>query len=360
MFTRLRNGRFAAKAGWCGALIAGVFLMGGCAGDSMMSGAAPISRTELDALHSASSGAQKPSFERQGDVLAFKIAWEAPDVVRAPLKFWDGLPHLQAKINGHDVWLVPDTGSQISVLEAETALRCGVRTIPEESAHIRLLGTSGVESALAGIPDRTSIGNWSWSNLPCVVRTHRSPGVPKSFFSRGEPFNILGMAAMHTMCSYVTFDYRRSEIVFGFRQLFLATGGSSSGPMTLDGGLPIVQAACQGRRWPLLLDTGSAAPVELNRALGERLHLHGTALPYRAMQVGLGGEYARPAELSVAGFSDFVFAGRVFPRTIVMIVPDQSKIGDGLLTNFRFTLDFQRKVIWLDPADARTRPVTSL
>ena len=146
------------------------------------------------------------------------MSYHAPDEVRVPMKLENGVPKIPCRVNGQEVWMMLDTGSQACILEAATAQQCGVRTVAPSVAAAAVRGIAGTEAALVGVPDSMSIGNWQWNHLPCLIRTQRStiPG-PWIFSRQPVSFNLLGMDAIKSMCSYVCLDYRRGEAVFGFK-----------------------------------------------------------------------------------------------------------------------------------------------
>lgn len=246
--------------------------------------------------------------------------------------------------------MVPDTGSQRCVLEAATALRCGVRTFAGSALRIQIGGASGAESALVGIPDAFSLGQWRWRGMPCLVRTSQSEmGGPWILSRRFASFNLLGMDALRGMCSYVTFDFPRGEVSFGFKQGFQprSPGRSQSEPLVLRDGLPFVQVRCHDHGWWALLDTGSSTLVELNRHTARELGLDRYASAANATQIGLGQSDSASRNRLARATLPVTCLGQVDLNARVLIGNGASKIG-GAWSTGRFTLDFLHSKLWVE------------
>ena len=289
------------------------------------------------------------SFPRTADGknIAFPGGWTAPDDVRVPMRFERGLPLVACRVNGREVWMFLDTGSQRTVFEANTALRCGLRVVDPSVIRPKIEGSSGTESALAALPETMEIGGWRWKGLPCLVRTRENRADSNGRWT----FDILGMDALHGMCSYVTLDYPQREAVFGFHKPFVAppSGLSSFGTLEVQKNAPTVLVESGEKSWRAVLDTGASMPVVVDLLT--------------AMELGWAGRFAA-SNRTIAGLGDPGPAGQTrlvhvtdttlrclgsqFKAADVLIVPDSSKIGSGLLQYFKTTLDFTRNRVWLE------------
>lgn len=192
----------------------------------------------------------------------FSVEWTVPDEVRVPLRLHRGVPQAACRINGRAVWMIVDTGSQATVLEADTAARCGVLLLERAGGKITLAGLGGTEPARAGLPAEMSLGGWRWRRLPCLVRTRqtRAPGLV--LFPARLRFDLLGMDALRAMCSSLTLDFPRRELILRFRQK--SSADPTGEPLEFGDGLPYVRirgAAC-------LVDTGSAGGPEIGLGTG--------------------------------------------------------------------------------------------
>lgn len=333
------------------ALLATAALVAACALSDSQRGSQPIPERTLRALESHALTGESLSYSRNRNSLAFSVSWAAPEEVRVPMKVKNGLPQIPCHVNGHEVWMVLDTGSQTCVLEAETALQCAVPTIARALAETAVRGTHGQEPALAGVPDTIAIGDWQWHRLPCLVRTHRNslPG-PWIFSQQPVPFNLLGMDVMKSMCSYITLDYQRSEVVFGFRKTFQPEPVTNASYQSLDfrGGLPFIKVSAGGNEWWSLLDTGSAAQLEIDPAIARLPGFSQKPAWSRAVRSGMGRSDQPPGrQIEQFVLPRLSLLGLELRNVDVLIVGDQAKLGSGLLKGLRLTLDLQRSRLWL-------------
>jgi hypothetical protein len=168
-------------------------------------------------------------------------------------------------------------------------------------------------------------------------------------------FNILGMSALKAMCSYVTIDYRRSEIVFGFRRRYqpAAPAGVSHQAFEIQEGVPFVSVMHDGQGWPAVVDTGATSKLEIRRSSLDRVALARPPRWIRADQLGLGLETgSAPRRFECLALKSVDCLGRGWQNVDAIIVENESKIGNGLFRDFRFTMDFAGSQIWLEPPGA--------
>src|SRR3954467_14423084 len=100
-------------------------------------------------------------------LLLFASALWAGEARRVPLKIISGRPCVRATVNGHALWLVIDTGSAISVLEASAARECGLELVPGSAQATGMLGTETLLRTGAGA---VQIGGLSFPPRPWLVR----------------------------------------------------------------------------------------------------------------------------------------------------------------------------------------------
>lgn len=283
--------------------------------------------------------------------LVCRANWSATGPESVPLIWQQNLPHVTALVNGHPVRLIVDTGSQGSVLEAETALRCGVITVRASEHKFTLSGISGAESALMGVPDKVEIGGWKWSHLPCLVRTGKSEIVgPWPLDRRSFSINILGMDVMRQMCSYLTLDYPHSRVEFGLKQELTPPTGSLvwSIPLKFSDGLPYVKLSDGKAEWWALVDTGASTKAEINAEMADQFGFRKNASRSNMARIGVGapGKDANQT-LHQVRVPELMQLGPRLLNVDMLIVPDRSKIG-AILRPFRVTFDFKRSLLWLE------------
>src|SRR3954467_10352520 len=100
-------------------------------------------------------------------LLLFASALWAGEARRVPLKIISGRPCVRASVNGHPLWLVIDTGSAISVLEASAAKACGLEG---QSGGVKAAGMLGTESLVRTAPYGTQISAFTFPAQPWFVR----------------------------------------------------------------------------------------------------------------------------------------------------------------------------------------------
>lgn len=275
--------------------------------------------------------------------------------VTVPMRFLYGLPVVEVKINqGEPVPLLVDTGSEVNVLEARVALSRQVRVLPVSQLSTTIVGTQGSERALVGVPSSMEIGPWHLRNIPCVVRTYENHLVVSPFEHHNIGFNVLGMDLVTHTCRYLTLDYAAQQVTFGIGQTFPRPAGRRvwSAPLSFREGIPYVTLHSDHQKWSTMVDTGYNGLVEIDKGTATRLDLLGQSVASRVTRVGVGSPSAgEKTELRVVMLPGFESLGPQMINIPASIVPDRSKIGTGLLRPFRVTLDFKRRLLWLeDPA----------
>ena len=316
-----------------------------------------VAGSVLNQLRQQTSEMSALGMTRRGDMASFSASWDAPEVVRVPMLRVHDLPAVACYINGRDaVPVIVDSGSQGCVLEASTAVAKHVRIVNPSEARFTLSGIAGTEFALMGLPDLVTIGEWKLSRFPVLVRTHQShvsTGIP--FFQRRFHFNVWGMDPIHRLCSYLTLDYPKSEVSFGFGKTYHPEHKLSwRSPLKFKMGLPVVRLRSGGHSWDAIVDTGASSLLEIDDATATRLHLHQKAQPAEATRVGVGGGggEGKVVMTEMAQLPKLEGLGPEMENIDALLVSDYSKVGTGLLSAFRITLDFSRGEIWLE--DVRT------
>jgi len=286
------------------------------------------------------------------EIPGFPVSWSAPKRVVAPMKIRNGLPTFSCSMNGHVVWLILDTGSQVCLLEAETARAAEVRLVAAALARVDIAGVRGNETARVGVPESISIGAWRLQGQPFVVRTAPSRTPAGWFSGRPVTFNILGMSALRAMCSYVTLDYARHEIIFGFGPAFhpVAPAVAAHQAFELRNGLPFVNVACGGHQWAALVDTGASAKLEILPVTAKQVRSSEKSRWIKGAQMGLGQSSVSNTqrfECFTLGSVDCL--GRRWRNVDAMLVENEAKIGSGMYQASRLTFDFSSSQIWLEP-----------
>ena len=280
--------------------------------------------------------------------IAVPLRWDAPDVVTTKLLIKDGLPHVKMSVNGHEKFFILDTGSEHCVFEADLAHACGIRIFDLSHHPVKVRGVAGSESALVGLPDRMEIGSWRWHGSPCLVRTVRNEVEGGGTRRHRVALNILGLDVIRMMCSWVTIDYPRGVVQFGFRSSFKPSASLNwSTPITWNGRLPYLRPGNGENRWSAMLDTGASTMLEFSEADARRLGLDRQVSKVTVARVGIGDSGFAP-EFQRLILPRLTGLGPEIRRPDALIVEDRSKIGTGLLQRFRTTIDFRRNLLWLE------------
>jgi predicted aspartyl protease len=286
------------------------------------------------------------------NLLEHRYTSNVPDVVTLPMTARDGLPVIPCLLDGgFSVNMILDTGSQGCVLEAKTAVAAHIQVLNPRQTNFKLMGIAGIESALLGLPESVSLGNWQIHHQPCLIRTHENEvrsGWP-FVKSRAFDFNVWGMTPTRQACSWLTIDYPTKKAVFSFKGDFHPTqkGKVWSAPLLIRQGLPYVLVKSRGVTWTALVDTGSSSQAEVSETTVNKMGLCSTARIIKSTRIGVGTS-SQSATNRYVWLPKIEKLGAPIINVNALVVNDQSKIGSGLLSAFRVTLDFKHGKLWLE------------
>ena len=123
-----------------------------------------------------------------------------PDPARVPATFKPGVILVPASVNGHDVTLLFDTGSQVCLLSPEVARRLGI-VIPADAPSLALIGVGSAGGALVQLPP-VRVGDYIVEHLTGAVTS-----------LAGFPFAIDGVLGTNFIEAFrVTIDHRAKEL----------------------------------------------------------------------------------------------------------------------------------------------------
>ena len=122
------------------------------------------------------------------------------DPARLPATFKPGVILVPASVNGHDVTLLFDTGSQVCLLSPEVARRLGI-VIPADAPSLALIGVGSAGGALVQLPP-VRVGDYIVEHLTGAVTS-----------LAGFPFAIDGVLGTNFIEAFrVTIDHRAKEL----------------------------------------------------------------------------------------------------------------------------------------------------
>ena len=258
-----------------------------------------------------------------------------------------GLPTIRMSLNhGKPVRFIADTGAQLSVVEAETALAVKADVYAPSDGTLRVQGIGGEERVWLARFASVRLGAMEFSDLVTILRRESSALHFGGVRVGGFEVNLLGAPVLSAF-SFVSFDYRAKRMMFSGAAPFVPSRGAVRVPMEMRESLPYVPVQINGRTYSALVDTGARDQLFLNEQVVRELHLESAARSGGTFKAaGLGG----------------MIRGRTFRLPVVylggMPVPDvlvdssggpwQVRIGSELLERWRTTLDFRNRALWLE------------
>lgn len=268
-----------------------------------------------------------------------------PAAIRVPLKKISGRPCVRATVNGRPLWLTIDTGSAVSVLEANTAKECGLEILP---GGIPATGMLGAESLLRTAPSAVQIGPLSLPARAWFVRQ----GAPKRPSDRpllqpAVQFNLLGMDRLAGTCRYLTLDSIKGEVVFGAQHFRPDPGiAYTTAPLEVRRGLPYVELRAGAARFSCLVDSGSSVALLLDPATAS-----GLAGPtFRAAggrPFGLGDQASARTKAWSTTLPEITLGTGVLSKIDTLILPRSPALGYGAFDRCAVTFDFEGCRLWI-------------
>ena len=288
-----------------------------------------------------------------GGRMFFRSDLKAPDEMRVKFETDSGIPRIGCRLNGGGpVKMMLDTGSQRTVLDGAVAAANGVDVIKVTEADFTLAGIAGNEKAMVGMLSPLSFANATVDHYPCLIRTHHNQVHHGPFWTRSIELNLLGFDLPLRLCRYLTVDYAREELVFGFRSDYAPAGKVvRSAPLVIRAGLPWVKLKAGAVEWNAVVDTGSSFGVEVHEELAKKLRILEGARAIRSglINAAIGGTVeARDAGVRIARLEALEGLGPVHRDAEVAISPGIPRVGSHFLRDYRVTFDLKRKRLWLE------------
>lgn len=271
-------------------------------------------------------------------------------ITSVPMELRNGVPLIPCRINDDaTLWMILDTGSQISIIESDTAKRCGVASNFQGHAVLSINGVAGTEPAALASLESFRLAGRTWPHLPCLVRSgHTRLSGGALMGSRRVSLNIASVSSLRAACSWIAFDYPRRRVEFGFQKPFRPpTNGTAGIPLRFRDGLPYVRLSASGVSWDALLDTGCTTELEVSATEAEHLSMKELQDYSEVIRAGIG---IRPADsrFKVKQLAEINGLGSEIGMAHAVVVNDVPKIGSGLLRRFRVTVDFESSTLWLE------------
>jgi len=318
--------RAGVWAGWAAMLLA-ILLAGGVRAQVLEQARPPASAT----FHGADSSSGWIAFDLYGGRLIL----------------------FPAKVNGHAVTAVLDSGATISVLDGGFAasiglVGAGARSIAGLHGNVQAGLIPGV-SVDAGALTLKNLTIASVDMAPMSKVAER----PLLFFLGDDAFNQL----------VVDIDFAARRLEFVDPQSFQAPQNATQVPLLRTRSAMATVVRVEGGPWvPVIFDLGDVTALDVYAAYSGPARLLQGRRASAALSSAIGGERSD----IVASLSEVIFGGVRFAN-VPATFPDRGdavqpaaiagRIGIGLLSRFRLMVDFPQNRLYVIPnADATTRP----
>lgn len=272
-------------------------------------------------------------------------------VLKVPMYYENGIPHIKVSLNGHKPKkFMLDTGATYSVFDAEQAVEYGMKTIPQ--VRPQMSGVLGREPGMAALISTVQIGTWRLEKLPCIIRMQRTTagsGILKEKFG----VSVLGVHLAAGHCKYLTLDFLTGDVEFGFSQSFPGPRRKHvhKATMSMTNGVPTTILKYRKFAWEAVVDSGSVFGVQLDQHTASMLgykdggwHVGGD---YLITGVG-GAQSPKEAGVRVLEVPALGLFGSYYPFAEMDVMPGPSRLGTYLLEDYRVTLDFEHKILWVE------------
>lgn len=270
------------------------------------------------------------------------------DSVEIPAAFTaDGII-VRVSIAGRGLDLVLDSGSPNSILDAQVARSVGMTSFGSATANFG--GEYTVTRSLA--PDM-AIGDLHAKDV--VITT-------TAFHRQAKDRRIVGLLGSDFLRSgALEVDFAQSRLILHrSAPAGLGAAGWSSLPLNLNWGVPLIEAAFNGREGSFIADLGADQSV-LYPQYFSQLHI---AVPpgshNRGSIVTLAG---KPIPIQAFTVKRFALGDWIFGNADVLVPADpytpdhgyDGLIGRNALSYLDLIFDYQQRVLWFKPIDAGSK-----
>jgi hypothetical protein len=286
---------------------------------------------------------------------------ETPGVARLPLRYSARHLWLTASVNGGEpVDFIYDTGASLTVIDSAFAARVGLATegkLQGQGAGAMGMATfSKLQSLKVAGPDGDGVEIREQKVAVLSINGFLAP-----FFWR-DCAGVIGYDFISRFVSEV--DYEKQTLTLRDPQGFEYRGAGKSIPFTLAATVPVVRMKIDGAyEGGFRVDLGSSSTVDLH---GPFVKQHGLDTKHpEGIEVtggGFGGTFTnrlvRMKTLELGPFS--------WKRPLVSLSGAQSgafasqdyagNIGNHILERFKITLDYERRLLYLEPTARFAEP----
>lgn len=341
---RMKRVTTALRLTW---LLAGVIGISGCA-DSFAIKNEAVPAEMQSQLQAQAVPASELKVIRGGLNVRTQSQPPPEGVLRVPMYYENGIPHIKVSLNGRKPKkFMLDTGATFSVFDAEQAIEYGMRTVPQ--VRPVMAGVLGKEPGMAALIPTVQIGSWKLENLPCIIRMQRTAwgtGILKEHLG----ISVLGVHLAAKHCKYLTLDFLKEQVEFGFTRGFAGKTRKHmhQTKLSMARGVPTTLLKHGKIAWEAVVDSGSVFGVQLDQNIAQQLGYRngGWHVGGNYLITGVGGAQSpKDAKVRVLEFNALGLFGSYYPFAEVDVMPGPSLLGTYLLEDYRVTLDFEHKVL---------------
>jgi hypothetical protein len=274
--------------------------------------------------------------------------------VEVPLRRKEDGLFAEVKVNGKPAGqFLLDTGSLTHVVHTAVADRLGLPALPAAGA---VIGSAGSAPGTVRSVQTLQVGPLSMSGHD-VMAVDLSPTRPVFGFQAG---GILGTPLFSRYP--VTFDYAGARLTVHEAGSFAPPPGLQPFPLEVVRNRPYVKVRIDGRyEGRALVDTGTTGDLVFEAAFVKG---HPDLVPRDARRTGVVGLAGSRPRL-VAPVNSVEVFGRTL-RQVAAVFPGEESVqgpgdgriatlGGGVLSRFRVTLDYRRRLAWVEDVPRRPR-----
>ena len=317
---------------------------------------APVPEAVMRKLEKQVKSPQELGVVHRGRGISYDAKVDGPPSAAVPLAVNSVIPTLRCWLNGskEPVPLMFDSGAQVSLIDADTAVKCGVGIVDPRTTNITVMGVMGKEKMLAGLFAPLSFGQTQLTKQLCLVRTHQNETRRGPLFRERVNMDLLGFDMVRQWCRYVTIDYPAHKMIFGFNEDFRPPPAGPrvwKMPLILEGGMPHVVLEARGIRWLSLVDTGSAFGVEIDEGLAAELNLLRNArlVDPGMINTAIGGMAdVKETGIKLATLKKLDGLGPTHTDAEIAISPGGARVGSFFFKDYRVTMDLRHQLLWLE------------
>jgi hypothetical protein len=284
------------------------------------------------------------------DLHDFSIAGGAHETT-VPFHLWNNHIYADVSVNGSKpMTFIFDTGGQ-STLTPEAAKALGVET----KGNVTATGAGdNVASSSEGVVKSLRVGGATITDQPVTAMELSPPGA--------EGAHEQGMIGYEFFARFITrFDYGKHTITFVDKRYFDPKTAGTPVPMRLYHQFPEVLGSYEGIPGRFGIDTGSRAPLLLNKVWAAKngFPKRGTKTVEAQTGWGVGG----PTRSVVFKGGTLKLGDVVINHPLTMVSTDKggglamesfpSNVGGGVLRRFAVTFDYDNSTMYLKPIKGR-------